>query len=169
MSEQTVEALTPAGIVEPTADQQREQSAKRFFDQVSSELAKIKGVPKSSAEDYFLAIQAANLGIAHDPVIRSKPVGIGEEVFQEDIIPFLPNSNIRWLVQVSTSSPVISLRTKFGENIKVDSFVFDASPFTPGASRVFDTLVSRNRKYNLFASIATTIDLAFAVEFRIGL
>lgn len=169
MSEQTVEALTPAGIVEPTAEQQREANAKKFFDQVTAELAKIKGVPKSKTEDYFLAIQAANLGIAHDPVIRSKPVGIAEEVFQEDIIPFLPNSHIRWYVQVSTSAPIISLRTKFGENIQVDGFIFDASPFTSGAPRTFDTLVSRSRKYNLFSDIATVIDLAFAVEFRIGL
>lgn len=166
MSSRIEELIPPEVVGIPVT---RIASAKKFFDEVARELSDLKNIGRISGSDFLLALLAANLGIAHDPIVRAKPVAVDEEIFQDDIIPFLPNSNMRFYVQVSGVSTTLNLRTKFGETQKVDGKVLDGAPLTVEIPRVFDVPVSRTRKYNLFPTVATQIDIAFAVEFRIGL
>jgi len=166
MTMEQIEALIPPGIL---AEMRQRQSGKVFFDQVARDLANLKDIPKVNGNDFLLALLAANLGIAHDPVVSAKPVAIGEQFFEEDIIPFLPNSRLVFYVQVSGVASIIQLTTKFGDNVIVNGSVLDGTPFALSVPREFNVPVTRRRKYNLLALTATTVDIAFAIEFRIGL
>lgn len=162
-----IEELIPPDVI--GAPRQRAASALEFYDRMARELSELKFVGVVDGSDFLLAQLAANLGIAHDPVVRNKQVDAGEEIFQVDILPLLPNSNLRWYIQLSSASSTVQLRTKFSENDTLDGLILDGAPLTVNVPRVFDIPSSRTRRYNLFPTVDTQIDIAFAVEFRIGL
>ena len=166
MTMEQIEALIPPGIL---AEMRERQSGKVFFDQVARDLANLKNIPKVDGNDFLLALLAANLGISHDPIVTAKPVAINEKFFEEDIIPFLPNSRLVFYVQVSGFASIIQLTTKLGSNQVIQGSVLDGTPFAIAVPREFNVPVTRRRKYNLRALTATTVDIAFVIEFRIGL
>lgn len=166
MTMEQIEALIPPGILE---GMKKRQSGKAFFDQVARDLANLKNIPKVDGNDFLLALLAANLGIAHDPVVTAKPVAINEKFFEDDIIPFLPNSRLVFYVQISGVASIVQLTTKLGDNQVINGSVLDGTAFKIVTPREFNVPVTRRRKYNLRALTATTVDIAFAIEFRIGL
>ena len=166
MTMEQIEALIPPGILDVMKER---QTGKAFFDQVARDLANLKNIPKVDGNDFLLALMAANLGIPHDPVVTAKPVAINEPFFEEDILPFLPNSRLVFYVQMSGIASIVQLTTKLGDNQIIQGSVLDGTPFAVAVPREFNVPVTRRRKYNLRALTASTVDIAFAIEFRIGL
>lgn len=116
--------------------------------------------------DYFNAIRAANLGIFQTQV-KQFPVSIGQDIFQEDLIPVLPNSVFKFYVQISGFAAKMSIKQNIG-NTTVAGQVFDGVALSPGIPKEFNIPVTRETKYNLFLDTAATIDLVRVVEFRLG-
>lgn len=170
MSMPSLEGLIPPEVVEGIK-KGRFVSAKEFFDQVGRELSDLKNIGRVSGNDFLLALLAANLGIAHDPIVTTKPVAAGVSILKEDIIPFLPNSRLLFYVQIATgaANSIINLRTKFSENQVIDGQVLDGVPLVAGVPKEFNVPVSRRQKFNLTATTATTIAIVRVIEFRLGL
>lgn len=116
--------------------------------------------------DYFNAIRAANLGIFQTEV-KKFLAAIGADLFQEDLIPTLPNSIFKFYVQISGVAAKMSVKQIIG-NTTVNGQVFDGIALQPGIPKEFNIPVTRDTKYNLFLDTASQIDLIRVVEFRIG-
>lgn len=120
----------------------------------------------TNPEDYFKAIQAANLGILVAEQ-RKITVGAGEKIFPDDIVPNLPNSIFKVYVQVSGLPAILDVEYVFGTN-RIPGKALDGAALAISVPKEFNHPVGRDGKINYFPETATTIDIIRVIEFRIG-